>query len=321
MSDTAPDTASFRSAVGGSLRRSEPEILQVNVGKLCNQTCAHCHVNAGPGRSEIMNEGVLDASLRLLDSFPTIETVDVTGGAPEMNPGFRRLVSEARGRDLRVIDRCNLTILEEPGYEDLAEFLAEEEVRVVASLPCYSEENVDRQRGDGVFERSIEALRRLNRLGYGRDGVRRLDLVFNPVGPSLPPPAEVLEAAYKEQLSENFGIVFDGLITITNMVISRYESFLRRTGELERYEALLREAFNPATIPHLMCRNTISVGWDGVVYDCDFNQMLELELGGEEPLTVHTLTREAWDAHSIITGEHCFGCTAGAGSSCGGSLT
>ncbi len=317
----APARITFRDAVGGELMRSPLEILQINVGKLCNQTCVHCHVNAGPNRSEQMTEEAAEAALGVLDRFPTLTTVDVTGGAPEMSPWFRRIVTEARKRDLTVIDRCNLTILLQPGHEDLAQFLADQRVTVVASLPCYSKENVDAQRGDGVFQASIEALRLLNSLGYGRDGERHLDLVFNPVGASLPPAQGPLEAAYKEQLAEHFDITFDHLYTITNMIIARFESFLRRTGELEGYERLLEGSFNPATIPQLMCRNTLSVSWDGYVYDCDFNQMLDLRLENGSALRVGDVTPELWDSLGIITGRHCFGCTAGAGSSCSGALT
>ena len=317
----APTQISFRRAVGEQLQRGDLEVLQINVGKLCNQTCVHCHVNAGPNRKEQMTGESVEAALRLLDRFPTIGMVDVTGGAPEMSPWFRRIVTEARRRDLEVVDRCNLTILSEPGYEDLAEFLAENRVTVVASLPCYSAENVDAQRGDGVFEKSIAGLRRLNSLGYGRDGERKLDLVFNPVGASLPPAQGPLEQSYKAQLAEHFDITFDRLYTITNMVIARFESFLRRSGELEEYERLLEASFNPSTIPQLMCRNTISVSWDGFVYDCDFNQMLDLRLKHGGALRIEDVTPEIWKSLEIITARHCFGCTAGAGSSCGGALT
>ena len=317
----SPSRRSFREAVGGALERGPLEILQVNVGKLCNQTCVHCHVNAGPQRTEMISTDTVTAALELLDRFPTVTTVDITGGAPEMAPEFRRLVTEAHARGLRVIDRCNLTILLEPGYEDLAEFLAAHDVQIVASLPCYEESNVDSQRGDGVFTKSIEALRRLNALGYGTGGDRVLDLVFNPVGPSLPPPQAPLEAAYKEQLRDRFGVTFDHLYTITNMVIARYESFLKRTGELEQYQTLLETSFNAATVPQLMCRNTLSVSWDGFLYDCDFNQMLDLRLGGRAPLRLEDVTPERWEELEIITANHCFGCTAGSGSSCGGALT
>ncbi|HIA28292.1 MAG TPA: radical SAM/Cys-rich domain protein [Planctomycetes bacterium] len=306
--------------MGGGLQRRPAEVLQINVGKLCNQTCVHCHVDAGPHRVEQMGSSTADSCIALIDRLDTIQTVDITGGAPELNGEFRRLVSAARSRSLEVIDRCNLTVLQEPGQEDLADFLAENQVWVIASLPCYLEENVDGQRGKGVFQRSIEALQQLNSLGYGSDGVHRLDLVYNPTGPMLPPEASGLERTFKKQLASNYGVTFDTLITITNMVINRFESFLRRSGELESYQQLLEENFNPATIPNLMCLNTLSISWDGFIYDCDFNQMLDLKLGREEPLRVEDLTAEAFLDLEVITGRHCFGCTAGTGSSCGGAL-
>ncbi len=316
-----PRREPFREAVGGGLHRALLEILQINVGKLCNQTCVHCHVNAGPNRSERMTSETAAASIALLDRFPSIQTVDITGGAPELIPSFRWIVEQARERGCAVIDRCNLTVLLEPGQKDLAEFLADHRVNIVASLPCYLETNVDAQRGDGVFTRSIEALRLLNALGYGRGGDLQLDLVYNPVGPTLPPAQAGLEREYKKQLGERFGIVFDRLFTITNMVIARFESFLRRGGQLESYQELLERSFNPATIPSLMCRNTLSISWDGFLYDCDFNQMLDLRLRNGSALRVETMTEEQLELVPVITGRHCFGCTAGAGSSCGGSLS
>jgi radical SAM/Cys-rich protein len=304
------------------LRRRPVETLQVNVGKWCNQACHHCHVEAGPKRPERMDERVAARVLALVEANPSIATVDVTGGAPELNPNFRRLVRGARRLGRQVIDRCNLTILSEPGQEDLADFLAAERVAVTASLPCYTAENVERQRGHGVFDRSIRALERLNARGYGRPGTGlRLDLVYNPVGAFLPPAQAELEARYREELGHAFGIVFDRLFTITNMPIKRFAEMLARDGAAEAYAGLLVNHFNPATVDGLMCRTLLSIGWDGHLYDCDFNQMLELPLPGRGPRTV-------WDVDDlgtlnglpIATAEHCFGCTAGAGSSCGGAL-
>ena len=294
--------------------------LQVNLGKRCNQACHHCHVEAGPTRTESMDGATVDRLIDLMERSDGLELLDITGGAPELNPHFRRLVAAARGIGLRVIDRCNLTILSEPGQEDLADFLAEQGVDIVASLPCYLESNVDGQRGGGVFARSIEGLTRLNDLGYGRENSGlRLDLVYNPTGPFLPPAQDELEADYKAQLSKNHGLVFDSLITITNMPIARFRHALERDQKLADYERLLRESFNPATVPGLMCRSLISVSWDGRLFDCDFNQMLDLTSTG--PPTLWDLSDlSALDHRSIGTAEHCFGCTAGAGSSCAGSL-
>jgi radical SAM/Cys-rich protein len=298
------------------LRAAGVEVLQVNVGKFCNQTCAHCHVDAGPDRREVMSAETAEACLDVLAAHD-IPTLDITGGAPELNPNFRRLV--ARGRELRrhVIDRCNLTVLLVAGHTDLPEFLAAHRVEVVASLPCYLMENVDKQRGAGVFERSIEALRRLNAVGYGRD--LPLTLVYNPVGPSLPPPQAKLESAYREQLRSRFGIEFTRLFTITNMPISRFLDDLVRSGKLDAYMEKLIGAFNPAAVDGLMCRTTLSVGWDGRLYDCDFNQMLELDVG-EGPRHIRDFDRSALSGRRIVTRQHCYGCTAGAGSSCGGSI-
>jgi radical SAM/Cys-rich protein len=305
----------------GALVRDEAATLQINVGKLCNQACQHCHVEAGPKRTESMSREIAERLLQMLPASPTITTVDITGGAPELNPNFRRLVSGSRelGRD--VIDRCNLTVLFEPGMEGLADFLAENQVEIIASLPCYTAENVDIQRGRGVFDKSVRALRLLNKLGFGLvDSALKLNLIYNPLGASLPPDQSRLEADYKRQLRENFGIEFHRLFTLTNMPIKRFADFLHRSGKQEDYMALLIEHFNPATVPGLMCRSVVNVGWDGRLYDCDFNQMLEIGMGG------HRLT--VWDFESfshlagrhIATSSHCFGCTAGAGSSCGGAV-
>jgi len=299
------------------LRVISIEVLQINVGKMCNQTCAHCHVDAGPDRRESMSAETAELCLDVLARHE-IPTLDITGGAPELNPNFRRLV--ARGRELgrRVIDRCNLTILLVPGYAELPVFLAAHQVEVVASLPCYLMENVDKQRGTGVFDKSIEALRRLNAVGYGRD--LPLTLVYNPVGPSLPPAQPKLEAAYREQLRSRFGIEFTRLFTITNMPISRFLDDLDRNGKLDAYMEKLIGAFNPAAADGVMCRTTLSVGWDGRLYDCDFNQMLELEVGDGAPRHIREFDPARLAARRVITRQHCYGCTAGAGSGCGGSI-
>jgi radical SAM/Cys-rich protein len=303
----------------GELTRREVTTLQINVGKLCNQACHHCHVEAGPRRTEIMPAEVAERVMTLLAATPTIHTVDITGGAPELNANFRWLVSASRRMGKHVIDRCNLTVLFEPGQEMLAEFLAANKVEITASLPCYTESNVDQQRGKGAFEKSIRALRLLNAIGYGRGQGLTLNLVYNPLGASLPPPQEKLEADYKVQLRENFTIEFDRLFTITNMPIKRFAEFLVREGKHEAYMALLTNHFNPATVDGLMCRDLISIGWDGRIYDCDFNQMLDLETPSGK--NIWEIGSFAELAHKpVATDGHCFGCTAGAGSSCGGSL-
>ncbi len=304
-----------------SLRRGRPEILQVNVGKLCNLTCNHCHVNAGPKRKEIMSRDTID---RVIDSLATtkIPTVDLTGGAPEMIPDFRYFIERIRGLTPKrhIIDRCNLTILLEPDYEDLAEFLARNEVEIIASMPCYTAENVNAQRGEGVFDGSIEALQLLNSLGYGIDVDLPLHLVYNPVGAFLPGPQAELEADYKRELKTHFGIVFNKLYSITNLPIARFAAYLRRNNKLDEYMQLLIDNFNPATIDGLMCRNTISVGWRGEVYDCDFNQQLGMQWENGRRLFLWDIDPDKIDNRAIMTGDHCFGCTAGAGSSCGGAI-
>lgn len=324
-----PADARFERCLGSHglapLRRTAITTLQVNVGRLCNLACHHCHVEAGPKQGEILGGEVADRLLELLAASPEVEVLDLTGGAPEMNPHFRRLVTGARALGRRVIDRCNLTILAEPGHEDLAEFLAGERVEIVASLPCYTEENVDRQRGRGTFEGSIAALRRLNGLGYGRTGSPlRLDLVYNPLGPSLPPAQGPLELDYKRELAERFGIEFHRLLTITNMPIRRFADQLARLGKSEAYQALLVAHFNPATVEGLMCRSQVSVDWQGRLYDCDFNLMLDLPLPAEarpERPTVWDVERLSdLGGGAIATAGHCFACTAGAGSSCSGAL-
>ncbi len=313
------------------LRRTVATTLQVNVGRRCDLACHHCHVDAGPKRTEEMAPETADRVLELLSRSPELTTLDLTGGAPELHAVFRPLVRGARALGRGVIDRCNLTVLALPGQEDTAGFLAEHAVRIVASLPCYTAANVDRQRGRGVFAASIEALRQLNALGYGRAGSEprspglaqselRLDLVYNPLGPELPPAQAELEARYRAELRELFGIEFGRLLTLTNMPLQRFARALEREGRDAAYLGLLVNHFNPATVPGLMCRDTISVGFDGALYDCDFNQMLGIPLGGRRRsvFEVESLGRLAGE--EIATAPHCFGCTAGSGSSCGGAL-
>ncbi|HZO47319.1 MAG TPA: arsenosugar biosynthesis radical SAM (seleno)protein ArsS [Xanthobacteraceae bacterium] len=304
------------------IRRARLDTLQLNVGYRCNQSCVHCHVDASPHRTEEMPAAVADIALAFLERRK-ITTLDITGGAPELNPQFQRLVRSARARGVHVMDRCNLTILEEPGQENLAEFLAAEQVEVVASMPCYLADNVDRQRGQGVFDKSIRGLQRLNAVGYGRDGAGLvLNLVYNPQGASLPPPQEALEADYKRVLGERYGIVFNRLFTLANMPIKRFGSMLAIKGELDRYLDVLRSAHADANLDHVMCRNLISVDWRGFVYDCDFNQMLDLPLRHGAQPRVHLsdlLDADLTDRPIRVAG-HCYGCTAGQGSSCGGAL-
>ena len=304
------------------IRRRRLETLQINLGYLCNQTCNHCHVNAGPKRKELMQRDTVDQVLEFM-SLADVSTVDLTGGAPELNPHFRYLVAEARAQGVRVVDRCNLTVLEEPGQEDLAEFLAAQQVEVVASLPCYLEENVDRQRGRGVFNTSLQGLRRLNRLGYGTGGELQLNLVFNPQGPSLPPAQCGLQSSYKTLLQENYGVSFDQLFTITNMPISRFGSTLLSKGEFDSYMQLLRDAFSSDNLQTVMCRSLLSVDWQGYVYDCDFNQMLDMPLANNGTPRSHISEMKGSDIEGapIRIAEHCYGCTAGQGSSCGGALS
>lgn len=305
-----------------SIRRAALTTLQVNLGYLCNQTCVHCHVNAGPKRTELMSRDTVDQVLAFLRAQPQVRTLDLTGGAPEMNPHFRYLVREARALELHVIDRCNLTILEEPGYESLAEFLATQQVEITASLPCYLENNVNRQRGNGVFNASIHALHRLNALGYGKENSGlALNLVYNPQGPVLPPPQQNLEAAYREHLGE-LGIVFNHLYTITNMPIARFGSTLVSKGKFHEYMRLLRVSFRPENLDTVMCRSLLSVDWQGYVHDCDFNQMLDIPLGaGSKPRAyLADLLTRVLQNEPITIADHCYGCTAGQGSSCGGAL-
>ena len=304
-----------------TLRRDKPTVLQINVGKLCNITCVHCHVNAGPGRKEVMTRGTVDKILDWLE--PTeIPVVDLTGGAPEMIPDFKYFIREVKNQKQprHIIDRCNLVILLEPGYEDLAEFLADYQVEVVASMPCYKPENVNAQRGEGVFDGSIKGLQMLNQLGYGSDPNLPLHLVYNPVGAYLPPDQAELEAEYKVELEKHFGIIFNQLYTITNLPISRFLSYLKRNGKLEDYMTLLADSFNPNAVAGLMCRYTINVGWQGDVFDCDFNQMLDLPMENRKPRYLWELDWQELEGRPIHLGQHCYGCTAGAGSTCGGAI-
>lgn len=300
--------------------RRNVEILQINVGKLCNQTCTHCHVNAGPDRKESLSRETID---RIVDWLARtgILTVDITGGAPEMIPDFRYLIERIKALTpaRHVMDRCNLTVLSEPGQESLPEFLARHEITVIASLPCYSKGNVDRQRGDGVFEKSIAALRRLNAAGYGTR--LNLNLVYNPLGPKLPPLESELEADYREILKRDFGVVFSRLLAFTNQPVGRFAEDLRRSGRWDEYLSLLANSFNPANVGNLMCRTALSVGWRGEIYDCDFNQMLGWQLANGVPLFLWDVTPESLQGRVVRVGEHCLACTAGCGSSCSGALS
>jgi len=308
------------------LRRERLTTLQVNVGKRCNQACLHCHVEAGPNRTESMSDAVAERLVALLARSPSVGTVDITGGAPELHESFRYLLSESRALGREVIVRHNLTVQFEPGMGDLPELFRDHRVEVVASLPCYGSSNVDAQRGTGVFDKSVDALRRLNAVGFGLpDAGLVLTLVYNPGGASLPPSQARLEADYRRRLREDFGLEFTRLLTLTNMPIKRFAWDLTRSGRFEAYMQLLVEGFNPATVDGLMCRSLISVSWDGRLFDCDFNQMLDLPAGAVDATEARTIWDidgfAALDAAPIATGAHCLGCTAGAGSSCGGALT
>ncbi|HSE01043.1 MAG TPA: arsenosugar biosynthesis radical SAM (seleno)protein ArsS [Burkholderiales bacterium] len=305
-----------------AIRRKELSTLQVNLGYKCNQTCLHCHVNAGPDRTEMMSRETVSDVIAFLKAS-RVGILDLTGGAPELNTHFRGMVLAARNLGVHVIDRCNLTILEQPGQEDLAQFLAANAVEVVASLPCYLEGNVNAQRGKGVFEASMRALRTLNALGYGRNGTGlALNLVYNPQGPTLPPGQEKLEADYRRHLAERFGVVFDHLYVLTNMPIQRFGSTLISKGQFEHYMALLKNAYQPQNLESVMCRSLVSVDWRGYVYDCDFNQMLGLPLRvhGKPRVHLRQLASNDLDGNPIVVKDHCYGCTAGQGSSCGGAL-
>ncbi len=305
------------------LKPSTLEILQVNMGKMCNQTCAHCHVDAGPHRTEITGKDVLEECLNILQKTPSVHTVDLTGGAPEMNPHFRWFVSQVRTLfpDKEIIVRSNLTVLTSSKFSDYPQFFKNQNVTVVSSLPCYTQENVDKQRGKGVFDRSIKVLKILNGLGYGKPNTGLLlHLVYNPGGPAVAPAQDMLENDYKKRLKEDFGIEFNRLFTITNLPVSRFLEDLLAQNRLKEYIDKLLEAFNPVAAKNVMCTNTLSVGWDGKLYDCDFNQMLELPITTSQPLTVFNFDKQTLDNRNIIINNHCLGCTAGAGSSCQGAL-
>ena len=319
MLDTLPH---LQSRNFPAIQRAQLHTLQVNLGYRCNLQCLHCHVNASPTRTEEMSRENVDHVLTFMRQN-NISNLDLTGGAPELNPSFCYLVTEARKLGATVIDRCNITILQEPGFEDLAQFLADQKVEIVASLPCYLEENVDGQRGKGVFHDSIEGLKQLNQLGYGMpDSGLQLNLVFNPQGAALPPPQQPLELAYKEALQERFDIVFNQLFTITNVPIKRFGSTLLSKGDFEGYMNLLLDAYSENNLQSVMCRNLLSVDWQGNLYDCDFNQMLDLPVGAGKGGSLHIseLAERSIDGEPIVVGDHCYACTAGQGSSCGGAL-
>lgn len=319
----APKKSRFEQTLdekGVVLQRGSITTLQVNIGKLCNQACHHCHVEAGPKRTEIMERKTVNRLLDLLATEPQIHTVDITGGAPELNPHFRYFVAEIRRMGKEVIDRCNLTVFYEPNQEDTPEFLAQSQIQVVASLPCYLEDNVDKQRGKGVFGKSVSALQKLGSLGYGKEGSGlKLHLVYNPIGAHLPPAQAGLEAAYKKKLLDEFGIQFNSLFTITNMPIKRFAHMLERDGLMEQYMQLLIDNFNPKAASSVMCAELVSIGWDGKIYDCDFNQMLDMPIGWQ-PKTIWDIKNLSDLDKTIAMGDHCFGCTAGSGSSCTGAL-
>jgi radical SAM/Cys-rich protein len=308
--------------LGNGLTKRRINVLQINMGRYCNQACVHCHVEAGPSRTEMMTGQTVETVLHFLERS-AIRTVDITGGAPELNPHFDALVDACVRLQCHVMDRCNLTVFFAPGKDYLARFLRQNRVELICSLPCYTEANVDRQRGKGTFELSIRALQMLNRLGYGRPETGlRLNLVYNPLGADLPPPQESLEQDYKQRLYKDHGIIFNHLYCLTNMPITRFEKFLKARNQYDRYLELLASAFNINTLDKLMCRDLLSVGWDGSVYDCDFNQMLDLPLRDARgrPVKICELSAAVGEAQSIQVGDHCYTCTAGAGSSCGGAL-
>ncbi|HEY3151096.1 MAG TPA: arsenosugar biosynthesis radical SAM (seleno)protein ArsS [Candidatus Binatia bacterium] len=307
---------------GDDFKRRAVDVLQVNMGRYCNLACIHCHAESGPTRKEMMSRETVDAVVNFLAST-SIPTLDITGGAPELHSDFDYLVKSARELGRHVMDRCNLTVIFEPGKDHLPEFFKQQRVELVCSLPCYSAENVDKQRGKGTFDASIRALQRFNELGYGQlESGLILNLVYNPVGPHLPPPQQELEQDYKRILGEQFGIVFNYLFCLSNMPITRYATHLKLRGEYDRYVELLEANFNAVTLDQVMCRNLISVGWNGTIYDCDFNQMLDFPVIGRngKPLNILGLSLDQVFDHPIIVGDHCYACTAGSGSSCGGSL-
>jgi radical SAM/Cys-rich protein len=309
----------FEQSTFPTIKRDQLKIIQLNLGYLCNLSCVHCHVNAGPKRTELMTRETIDQIVDFAIKNK-VTTLDLTGGAPEMNPHFRYLVTTARKHNINIIDRCNLVILNEPDYEGLAEFLADNKVTIVASLPCYLEDNVDKQRGNGVFQRSIVALQRLNELGYG--DVLTLDLVYNPQGPNLPPAQQSLQDSYKTHLKQHYGIEFNQLYTIANMPIQRFGSTLISKGTFEGYMQLLVDNYNSDTLAQVMCRNTLSIDWQGYVYDCDFNQMLDLPLADRaDKIHIEDIMHDPLQDTQIATRQHCYGCTAGQGSSCSGALS
>ena len=315
-------TQSLASANLFPLTATDVSTLQVNVGKRCNQACKHCHVDAGPNRTEEMSRETAEQVIEVLCRYAFIETLDITGGAPELNPHFRYLVESGRNQGRHIIDRCNLTILFEPGQNDLAPFLATNQVEIVASLPYYLAERTDRQRGLGVFDKSVEGLHLLNSLGYGVEGSGlTLNLVYNPNGAFLPPDQTAMEAEYRHELKTRYGIVFTNLFTLTNLPIARFKHFLERSGNYDKYMAKLAGAFNPQAAANVMCRSLVSVGYDGILYDCDFNQMLELPVEPEMPRHIRDFDAFLLARRNIVTRAHCYGCTAGAGSSCGGAVT
>ena len=319
--DTLKVNRYFMKTAFPNIKKEFIDTLQINIGYKCNQACKHCHVNSSPSRTEMMSEEILDLIPKIIKKFK-IKNLDITGGAPEMNPNFKKLVISLKNQNINIIDRCNLTIFFEKGYEDLPAFLAENNVIITASLPCYEKENVEKQRGSGVFDKSINAIKILNKLGYGSNETGlKLNLVYNPINPTLPPPQEKLEIDYKNILYKKYNITFNNLYTITNMPINRYADFLKMTGELEKYFELLANNFNQENLKNLMCKKTLSVDWEGQIYDCDFNQQLKLKsLNGPKNL-YELLNYSSSFNYQIAAKSHCFACTAGAGSSCGGSLS
>ncbi len=304
-----------------NIKKESIDTLQINIGYKCNQACKHCHVNSSPSRTEMMSEKILDLIPKIVKKF-NIKTLDITGGAPEMNPNFKKLILSLKNQDINIIDRCNLTIFFEKGYEYLPNFLAENKVTITASLPCYEKENVEKQRGSGVFDKSINAIKILNNLGYGKNNTElELNLVYNPINPTLPPAQDKLEKDYKKVLFEKYQITFNKLYTITNMPINRYADFLKMTGEFEKYFELLAKNFNQKNLENLMCKKTLSIDWEGQIYDCDFNQQIKLKSVSGPKNLYELLNYSSSFNYPIAAKNHCFACTAGAGSSCGGSLS
>tara|TARA_Y100000589_G_C27140877_1_gene624652 strand:+ start:558 stop:1490 length:933 start_codon:yes stop_codon:yes gene_type:complete len=304
-----------------NIKKEFIDTLQINIGYKCNQACKHCHVNSSPSRTEMMSDEIIDLIPQVIYKYK-IKTLDITGGAPELHPKFKSLILSLKKQDIQIIDRCNLTIFFEKGFEDLPYFLADNKVIITASLPCYEKDNVEKQRGTGVFDKSIKAIKILNNLGYGNSNTKlQLNLVYNPINPTLPPPQEKLENDYKKRLFQKYKITFNKLYTITNMPINRYEDFLKMTGELEQYFDLLKANFNQQNLKNLMCKKTISVDWEGKIYDCDFNQQIKLNSTDGPKNIFELLNYNSSFDYQIAANNHCFACTAGAGSSCGGSLT